>query len=299
MLNPNISQIYSIYLNSFKIISQIKPPETLQENAQAVKALEQLVVAHSNTIPTLARGFYESRGYISLSQSSAVLDSHLRARIGTRLIAEHHIALTNPIDEGEKPQQFIGAVQIACAPSQILKETAAFVGDICDLKYGMIPTVVVDQGDDITLPYVPVHLEYIFTELLKNSFRASIENAQATGQSLKPVKVTFVRTDDGLVVRLRDRGGGISPEVEKHIFGFSFTTFEDTEGDGFATLNTVPGGGNSIAGMGYGLPLSRAYVEFFGGTLLVQSYYGWGTDVYVTIKSPRRLMANLPKVEEV
>lgn len=201
------------------------------------------------------------------------------------MIAEHHIALTQPID-GNK---FIGAVELGCSPSNILKETASFVGHICDVKYGVVPTVKIDEGENIKLPYVPVHLEYTFTELLKNSFRALAENIQLNGD-LPPVLATFVRTDDGLVIRLRDRGGGIPPEVERKIFGFSFTTFEDKEGDGFTTLNAIPGGGNTIAGMGYGLPLSRAYVEFFGGSLLLQSYYGLGTDVYITIKSPRNLL---------
>lgn len=245
--------------------------------------------AHSNTIPTLARGFHESRGYISIEQSSHILDSHLRARIGTRLLAEHHIALTNPIDG----KNFIGAVQLSCNPSQILKETAEFVGDISDLKFGIRPSVRVDQGEDIQLPYVPVHLEYIFTELLKNSFRASIEKSQETGQPLEQVLVTFVRTDDFLIIRMRDRGGGIPPELEKQIFGYSFSTFEETEGDGFSTLNAVPGGGSSIAGMGYGLPLSRAYAEFFDGSLRIQSYYGWGTDVYVKLHSPKHLIEKL------
>lgn len=50
-----------------------------------------------------------------------------------------------------------------------------------------------------------------------------------------------------------------------------------------------------VAGMGYGLPLLKNYVEIFNSTipekdgklptskglLTIQSYYGWGTDVYL------------------
>lgn len=289
VLNPNISQIYSIYYNSFTIVCGAEPPRTLEENLKLVQILEQLVEAHSNTIPILARGFHESRGYISVEESSEVLDSHLRARIGTRLLAEHHIALTNPIDENS----FIGAVQMNCSPSQILTETAEFVGGVTDLKFGTKPAVLIDQGSDIKLPYIPVHLEYIFTELLKNSFRASVEKAQETGEQPETVLVTFIRTDEDLIVRMRDRGGGIPPELEKDVFGYSFSTFESNEGDGFTTLNAAPGGASTLAGMGYGLPLSKAYAEFFGGSLRIQSYYGWGIDVYVTLHSPRHLIKSL------
>jgi signal transduction histidine kinase len=38
--------------------------------------------------------------------------------------------------------------------------------------------------------------------------------------------------------------------------------------------------GSSIAGLGYGLPLSRAYAEYFGGGIAVQSLYGWGCVSY-------------------
>jgi hypothetical protein len=288
VLNPNISQIYSIYYNSFTIISQTTPPTTREENKKIVEILKRLVHTHSDTIPVLARGFYEAAQYISSTESSKIIDSHLRARIGTRLLAEHHIALTDPID----PEKYIGAVEKACRPGVILKHAAEFVGDICDLRFGIVPTIKIEQGDDIQLPYVPVHIEYIFTELLKNSFRASIEHSIKTNTPLEPVWATIVRTSTGVIIRIRDRGGGIAPELEKYVFGYSFTTFnnDSTENGqdsaGFSTLNTPPGAGNTLAGMGYGLPLSRAYAEFFGGKLQVQTYYGWGTDVYVTLKSP-------------
>lgn len=275
-----------------------------------VEVLEQLVAAHSDTIPILSRGFHEARRYISQERVSQVLDTHLRTRIGTRLLGEHHIALTHPIDN----EHFIGTVQVDCTPAKILKQTASFVGDICDLKYGMVPHIEFDnpEGVDVSLPYIPVHLEYMFTELLKNAFRATIEfrnkkNSESKDNGnertkieededdvdlvkhrrsdvLPPVLITIVKTSTGAVIRIRDRGGGIPPTMESNVFDYSFSTFDDGQGDGFATLNAAPG--NSIAGLGYGLPLSRAYAEFFGGNLKIQSYFGWGTDVYVTIKAP-------------
>lgn len=275
VLNPNISQIYTLYFNSFRVISQTAPPTTLEENDEFVEVLERLVRAHTDTIPTLAKGFFEARKYMSIEESSKVLDSHLRARIGNRLLAEHHIALTLPIGPN-----FLGAVQTNCSPWHILQSAAQFVADICELKYGVHPQVHIDQGENITIPYIPVHLEYIFTEVLKNAFRAVIEK-----KSTKyPIVVTVIRTGQGAVIRIRDRGGGISPSVLDNIFGFAFSTFDEGEGDGFSTLNTPPGA-SSIAGLGYGLPLSRAYAEFFGGKLDIQSYDGWGTDVYITIKA--------------
>jgi signal transduction histidine kinase len=173
-----------------------------------------------------------------------------------------------------------------------------------------------------------MHLEYIVTELLKNAFRATVES-----RSREPVVVTIApepplrqqpgdfpdiqppaedrgqfKSDDirplddnapGVTIRIRDRGGGISPEVLPNIWSYSFTTFSDEDdfpgygsgnngggggNDGLSAIATASSGGSSIAGLGYGLPLSRAYAEYFGGGIAVQSLYGWGTDVYLRLK---------------
>jgi pyruvate dehydrogenase kinase 2/3/4 len=36
-----------------------------------------------------------------------------------------------------------------------------------------------------------------------------------------------------------------------------------------------------LAGLGYGLPISRAYARYFGGDLSLMSMEGYGTDAFV------------------
>ena len=163
-----------------------------------------------------------------------------------------------------------------------------------------------------------MHLEYIITEMLKNAFRATVES-----KSNEPIVVTIApepplpeadipsikhsgmekgqfRTegirplDDnapGVTLRIRDRGGGIPPEVVPNIWSYSFTTFSEDDdfpgssgSDGLNAISNAGVGLSSIAGLGYGLPLSRAYAEYFGGGIAVQSLYRWGTDVYLRLK---------------
>lgn len=275
VLNPHIAQIYQLYYCSFLIISSFRPPQTLEENQLFVERLKELVETHSNTIPVLSRGFSECRNLMPMSEINTLLNGHLKARMGTRLLAEHHIALTNPVSDN-----FIGAVQLDFSPAAMLRECAEFAGEICNLHFGVKPEIHVDAGEDVTIPFVPDHMQYIFQELLKNSFRAHAEGNAAH----EPILATISKTAQGVMIRLRDIGGGIKPENESKVFEFSFTTFEENEGDGFATLNTQFS--SSIAGMGYGLPLSRAYAAFFGGELKLQSYFGLGTDVYVSLNAP-------------
>jgi signal transduction histidine kinase len=295
--------------------------------------LAELVATHTDTIPILAKGFLECRKYISPSEVTRFLDEHLRARIGTRLVGEQHIALhfssqphfapeDSPTPCPEHPS-YIGVIDTALKPSLTIESCAGFVADICELRYGSRPQLFIDGEPDTTFAFVPMHLEYIVTELLKNAFRATVES-----RAREPVVVTIApepplkeqpggaplikqpnedrgqfRSDaikplddnaPGVTIRIRDRGGGISPDVLPNIWSYSFTTFSDEDGfpdsgansgaDGLSAIATASTGGSSIAGLGYGLPLSRAYAEYFGGGIAVQSLYGWGTDVYLRLK---------------
>jgi pyruvate dehydrogenase kinase 2/3/4 len=45
---------------------------------------------------------------------------------------------------------------------------------------------------------------------------------------------------------------------------------------------SVPGSDVSpLAGLGYGLPISRNYARYFGGDLVLMSMEGYGTDGYI------------------
>lgn len=304
--------------------------------------MADLVQTHSNTISILARGFLEARKYISAVEVTKFLDEHLRARIGTRLIAEQHIALhfsSKPHCElsGQEPDSdpsYIGVIDTKLKPADIIRHCEGLVGDICEYKYGVRPTVDIKGDVDTTLAHIPMHLEYIITELLKNSFRATIEK----GNERHPVEVTIApapeelrakdnaitnhdqgsvdaasgaqkpanaasanirpldKSTPGVTIRIRDRGGGIPPAAYAKLWDYGFTTFNEQEimdmtsgggsnsDDGLNALSNAGGDGNSLAGMGYGLKLGRAYAEYFGGGIRVQSLLGWGTDVYLSLR---------------
>jgi signal transduction histidine kinase len=347
-----------------------KEISTLEDEVKFTEVMADLVQTHSNTISILARGFLEARKYISPKDVTRFLDEHLRARIGTRLIAEQHLALhfssqphneIMPDDTQSEDSGYIGVIDTQLRPAKVIQHCENVVGEICELKYGVRPHVVINGEPEYTFAHVPVHLEYIITELLKNAFRATVEsgmekeaieitiaplpeyseengngnegiNAQDTEDAEEPKVITnkdqgnadvassaftgqtpssktsdsirpLAHSTPGVTIRIRDRGGGISPENYTHIWDYSFTTFNEEQvsntlsgnaasrsGSGMDALNTITGlggdasGGNSLAGLGYGLPLGRAYAEYFGGGIQVQSLWGWGTDVYLSLR---------------
>ncbi|PHH76494.1 hypothetical protein CDD80_1498 [Ophiocordyceps camponoti-rufipedis] len=341
--NPNISRIYNNYLHSLSILlpywhaaAQGRAISQLQDEIRFTNALAELVATHTDTIPILAKGFLECRRYISPYEVTRFLDDHLRARIGTRLVAEQHIALhfssqphfapeASPTPCPEDPS-YIGVIDTALRPAQTIQSCAGFVADICELRYGSRPQLHLDGEPDAILAFVPTHLEYMVTELLKNAFRATVETrstepvvvtvapeppvqqqadgasrmssppkfapAQQGGNLRHDVMQPLDEDSPGVTIRIRDRGGGIPPDVLPNIWSYSFTTFSEQNdfpgsrsggADGLGAISSAGVGGSSIAGLGYGLPLSRAYAEYFGGGIAVQSLYGWGTDVYLRL----------------
>ncbi|KAF2668250.1 alpha-ketoacid dehydrogenase kinase [Microthyrium microscopicum] len=351
--NPHISKIHSNYMHSLSTLLPWAQTEidSVEAEREFTEVMVNLVQTHADTIPILARGFLEARKYTNPAKVTRFLDEHLRARIGTRLIAEQHIALhysslphleaqNRPIETDESMASFIGVIDTALCPATVIRHCEAVVGDICEFKYGVRPHVVINGEPGYTFAQIPVHLEYIITELLKNAFRASIEKRMER----EPIEITIAPLPEptaqqhdenpehnefsvsydgidssggsvsyigpmaeatpGVTIRIRDRGGGISPETYRHIWDYSFTTFSEeqiqnslTPGAGEGADNPMmdglslisSDGGSTLAGLGYGLPLGRAYAEYFGGGIAVQSLWGWGTDVYLSLKGVGRV----------
>lgn len=359
--NPNVSKIHSNYVHSLSTLLPYaeRKIDSLEEEIKFTEVMADLVQTHNNTIAILARGFLEARKYISKDEITRFLDEHLRARIGTRLIAEQHIALhfsskphreisDNPHDA---PPSYIGVINTALKPAEIIRGCEQMVGEICELKYGVRPTINIIGNPETRIAHIPMHLEYVLTELLKNSFRATIE----AGEEKEPIEITIApapaaeestshikrqrqqkngknsgvplgvisnydqgsvdyasgsnkpeqamsanirpleKQTPGVTIRIRDRGGGISPENYAKLWEYGFTTFNEDEMmekvsggrggvDALDAISGSAGGGSSLAGLGYGLPLARAYAEYFGGGIAVQSLWGWGTDVYLSLR---------------
>jgi len=346
-MNPFIARILAAHRKSFKAMAMFPPVTSLEENTRVTAQLEALVQAHANDIPTMAKGFQECSRYMSPEEITSFLDSAIRNRLAVRLIAEQHIALSRALhDGGEKTKEYIGVVHLACSPKQMIRMCGSFVSELCEATFGSAPEIIIDGDVNATFVYVPVHLEYILTEILKNAFRASVERHNKLGHSsrhpIPPVYITISPTSiptsqpdaatqkrhpSFLTMRIRDEGGGVPESNINQIFSYSFTTAgrnsassslddEDHGGSGggggpyaaqhvggMAALDGSFGGAaggaglfgeivgrgvqigmGTIAGLGYGLPMSRLYAKYFGGSLDFVSLDGWGSDVFLKLR---------------
>jgi pyruvate dehydrogenase kinase 2/3/4 len=71
----------------------------------------------------------------------------------------------------------------------------------------------------------------------------------------------------------------------KKIWSYLFTTADPSIQERMVGVNSndsVDHGIDSpLAGLGYGLPISRSYCRYFGGDLSIMSMEGYGTDAFV------------------
>ncbi|KAJ7632308.1 atypical/PDHK/BCKDK protein kinase [Roridomyces roridus] len=313
--NPYVASMLSSYKESLQLLATYPAVNTLDENKLFTEALSSLVERHANDIPTMAKGFLESAKYMSPTQISNFLDGAIRNRISVRLIAEQHIAISHALEEEERPGN-VGVVDTQCSPLHMIRMCESYVGELCSATLGASPSIVIDGHADATFPYVPVHLEYILTEILKNSFRATVEHHK-TQRTMPPVRITLSQPIPGssgqskfFSIRIRDEGGGVSPSDMARIFSYAFTTAkndhdEDGGGGPYAAqhvggLANIGGGDTNlfseitskglqtglgtIAGLGYGLPMSKLYASYFGGSLSLVSLDGWGSDVSLKLR---------------
>jgi pyruvate dehydrogenase kinase 2/3/4 len=296
---PSVQKVKNVYIDSFLALtsqSKIRSPE---EEAEFATLLENLYSKHSNVLMQMAQGAYELReavkngqidGNMCAENSQLVdfenfhechkfLDRFYSSRIGIRVLAGQYLALRE-----EPMPNYVGMIGTHTSPYELVQHAARDATFMCERRYNIAPHVEIKGSLGLTFPYFPTHLHYILLELLKNAMRATVENHEGiyTG-TLPPIRVIIAdgTENEDVVIKVSDEGGGISRSQMDKIWSYLYTTASPTiQQDVLADhCNESP-----IAGLGYGLPISRAYVRYFGGDLDIKSMEGHGTDAFVYLK---------------
>ncbi|KAL8562605.1 hypothetical protein ACOMHN_045869 [Nucella lapillus] len=167
----------------------------LEQEEKYSETLRGLLDDHKDVVTMLAEGFAQVRKHITDENLiRSFLDRTLTSRLGIRMLAEHHLSLHD-----EKPNH-VGMVNVAFSPRRLIEKRGQYVKSICQEKYGNAPEMVVNGHLNSTFPYIQPPLEYILTELLKNSFRATAETHSNTG-SMPEIVVTIASNDNDFVIR--------------------------------------------------------------------------------------------------
>lgn len=284
--NPTILQVHELYIRAFQKLSDFPPIKNSEVEGQYCRLLQQLLDDHKDVVTLLAEGFRESRKHV---KDEAVirlfLDKTLTSRLGIRMLATHHLALH------EDRPDFVGIICTRLSPKKIIEKWVDFARRLCEHKYGNAPRVRISGHVAARFPYIPMPLDYILPELLKNAMRATMESHLDTPYNVPDIVVTIANNDTDFIIRISDRGGGIPHKSLEKVMDYHYTTAETSTQE--LQNNTILGNmvdmvnsgqSSPMHGFGFGLPTSRAYAEYLSGSLVVQSLQGIGTDVYLRLR---------------
>jgi len=93
--------------------------------------------------------FQECARYMSPAQITSFLDATISNRIAVRLIAEQHIALSHAI-RNQEVRDYIGIVNPACSPVDMIKMCGSFVTELCEATLGASPSIIINGCTDAT-----------------------------------------------------------------------------------------------------------------------------------------------------
>lgn len=229
------------------------------------------------------------------------LDRFYMSRIGIRFLAGQYLSLRQQaMDRNHLPYSsssscspesglYIGIICQQTSPYECVRQATNDASLMCRRTYGRCPMVDIRGRTDLTFPYIPAYLHYILLELIKNAMRATMDR-HLHSSAIPPIEVVIAdgTNNEDVVIKIQDEGGGIPRSQVDKIWSYLFTTADKkvqqnmigkSSGNRKDHSNESP-----LAGLGYGLPISRSYCRYFGGDLDLISMEGYGTDAFVHLK---------------
>lgn len=265
--NPYIEGVYELYWQAFERIRKIPPIETRQENEVFCEILQESLDAHLVVIPQLAKGIVEceQQQVMSMDKLDLFMNATLRSRISRRVLTEHHLVLS------DKRKSIFNV----CSSHNVLTKCIHLVN--ASHHEGIAPKITLN-GTDTEFQYVSDHVEYIVYQLLSNAFRHSISTTEQ-----REIKVTTCSNEKDVLFRISDQGGGMSKKAFSNIWSYgNFKRFGNMQ-----KVQQLEAKLNEHEllriRLGIGLPMSKVYAGYFGGSLELFTMEGYGTDAYVRI----------------
>ncbi|TQD83541.1 hypothetical protein C1H46_030922 [Malus baccata] len=251
---------------NFIISAQFLHKELPIRIARRAIELESLPYGLSEKSAVLKQLKKEKVLYEDLDEIHQFLDRFYMSRIGIRMLIGQHVELHNP----NPPPHCVGYIDTKTSPMEVARNATEDARAMCLREYGSAPNVNIYGDPDFTFPYVPTHLHTMVFELVKNSLRAVQERFMDSDKVAPPVKLIVADGIEDVTIKVSDEGGGIPRSGLPKIFTYLYSTASNPLDSDLSEADAV-----TMAGYGYGLPISRLYARYFGGDLQIISMEGY------------------------
>ncbi|KAG4946764.1 hypothetical protein AAZX31_15G179700 [Glycine max] len=278
---PAVLKVRDWYVDSFRDLRAFPNIKNVNDEQDFTEMIKAIKVRHNNVVPTMALGVQQLKKrmdpkivYEDLVEIHQFLDRFYMSRIGIRMLIGQHVELHNP----NPPPHVVGYIHTKMSPVEVARNASEDARAICCREYGSAPDVHIYGDPDFTFPYVPAHLHLMVFELVKNSLRAVQERFMDSDKVAPPIRIIVADGIEDVTIKVSDEGGGIARSGLPKIFTYLYSTARNPL-DEHSDLGI--GDNVTMAGYGYGLPISRLYARYFGGDLQIISMEGYGTDAYL------------------
>lgn len=294
--NHNVNLIRDWYLTSFEELVKDPEPKTQQEIEQFGLKIKNIYNRHSPTILTLTKGLFELKenGLIEDKDDKQVqifLNRFYSSRTEIRILIEHYLQLFENYDKynnynGDNNSNTnldkINKIGIINFNSDVLDtldkviSNIAFILDRTNYDVNLEDIIKISGNTKITT--IDNYLYYILFEIIKNSVQAIITSSNTN----KKIQIKVIDLEDYVNVKITDNGIGIKEEDLHKIWLYSYSTNpiepkKIIEQEDFSTETP-------LSGFGYGLPISKIYLNFFSSMIQIDSVYKKGTYTNIFFK---------------
>jgi pyruvate dehydrogenase kinase 2/3/4 len=329
-----IRQVATIYLTFLRRLYEYPLPTNVEQEERFTDMLQTMILDRTSIPTSIAQGVEswwqrmqesedgkdQQKNEDRLRDMDQALARFFTARVGLRFLVEQYV-LTSPREsaqlfrkqtgmlpvlttnntEAATPQQRLGCIQPNVDVAQEVRRIADVVSMQTKEYYnGLCPDIhIIDCSSDYDeFTFVPHHLQYMVSELLKNSCRASVRRYKertsggedASKFTIPSIRVVIVKGSEDVTVKVADQGGGIPRSRMATIWRFAHSTAHADEQQTTFGVDTFCG----ARLRGFGLPLAEIYARYFGGELTLKSTEGYGLDAYLHLPRLGDACENLP-----
>lgn len=294
--SQELREVHNLYTMAFKHLRMTElTVDDLDPFTELILKLKRRMQCVIPNIATAMRTLEHEQG-LNEACIGEWLEQFLLCRIGTITLTSQYIAFISARGSARKGMR--GIVDDACDPVMICERAAEKARMLCRQEFTpeQDVTITVESFDEamggnckIKFPCIPHYLFYIMVEVLKNSARATVEAAMGDPALIRkrPIVISVGTDNNQLGIRVDDLAGGIPDSAVDRIWAWMYSTSSKKGGQTFLQQGTP------LAGFGVGLPMSRLYARYLGGTLELQSKHNIGTRANLLLQPVQSIEASL------
>ena len=286
---PELEQAFTIHVECFQAMQNCN---LLNDDFTAV--VRSIVDKGRNMVPLMCMGMArlnQTEEQVNQPYVDTFLNEFLLNRIGSNVIMSQYLCVHE--SHGNKC-----IVDPQCNVTDTCRQTARAVQQLCQKETGYEPAIHVEcysEDANASFAFIPAALSYILQEVLKNSAVATAkkvlrEEEEELETTNSTIDVIVCADERRVMIHIGDKAGGIPFYVGQHIWSWLYST----------KTRTSPKKATELGGFGVGLPLSRLYANYLGGSINVVSLPNYGTHTYIFLpRLPEHLIEIVPERAQI